>query len=410
MVNCKVILRVCVIITLVIVYVCYFGIPTITEYYKKDTIQVTSTKRFEEGIRFPGITICSSSNRRKWKTSSHVFDILDIENVCKNNQDVEDIGQCVRNGTFNLTEVINKVEHYHFRNRDPEVVSLTYWTSSMTLSSLGMCHSLSYPRLVRHNETLVIWLTPGPKKHKLFIHDPTFFEQKSNNYFIPHKLLDQPEFKTYGIVPTQHVVLNSPPKTVCNEDPSYDFTHCIRSSVVSSTGCQVPWDNVTNTVLDPCNNTNQLYKYGRTYYNFWMADEKETVSLTGCLLPCQYTEYSVIMTPDYFQTNNVTYVAFKMATMDMKYSKEILVFPLIILVGQIGGGLGLFLGFSYPACFDKSISLVVNQVKKHLNKESGDNEKSDEQPLDQETDCSGEFSVEMKEDTLKPRQSLETLV
>ena len=170
-VNYAVILRMSVIISLVIVYLYYSGIPTIQEYYRKDTIQVTTIKRFEEGIQFPGITICSSSKTRKWKTSSHFLNILDIENVCKCNQNIEDISQCVKNGTFNLTEVINKVELHHFGKHDPEVVPLTYWTSSMTLSSLGMCHSLFYPGLVGHYETIVIWLNNGPKKYKLFIHD-----------------------------------------------------------------------------------------------------------------------------------------------------------------------------------------------------------------------------------------------
>ena len=90
------------------------------------------------------------------------------------------------------------------------------------------------------------------------------------------------------------------------------------------------------------------------------------------------------MTPDYIQTNNMTYVAFKMATMDMKYSKEILVFSSISFLGLIGGGLGLFFGFSYLACFDKSMSLVGTKIKKFLNMEEYNDEKSDEPKLDQE--------------------------
>ena len=84
----------------------------------------------------------------------------------------------------------------------------------------------------------------------------------------------------------------------------------------------------------------------------------------------------------------MTYVAFKMATMDMKYSKEILVLSSIYFLGLIGGGLGLFFGFSYLACFDKSMSLIGTKIKKLLNKKGYNDdckdEKNDEPILDQE--------------------------
>ena len=67
--------------------------------------------------------------------------------------------------------------------------------------------------------------------------------------------------------------------------------------------------------------------------------------LTGCLLPCSYTHYS-LSNSNSFASNETEFVI-SYALTDLITEEEMLVFPLDSLVSELGGALGLFLGFSF---------------------------------------------------------------
>ena len=67
--------------------------------------------------------------------------------------------------------------------------------------------------------------------------------------------------------------------------------------------------------------------------------------LTGCLLPCSYTHYS-LSDSNSFASNETEFVI-SYALTDLITEEEMLVFPLDSLVSELGGALGLFLGFSF---------------------------------------------------------------
>ena len=73
-------------------------------------------------------------------------------------------------------------------------------------------------------------------------------------------------------------------------------------------------------------------------------------NMTGCLKPCKYTEYSIGIQL-YEESEDVTNVIIS-ADPIISVKKEILVYPFTSLVAEVGGALGLFLGFSFLMLWD----------------------------------------------------------
>ena len=86
---------------------------------------------------------------------------------------------------------------------------------------------------------------------------------------------------------------------------------------------------------------------------------------TGCLRPCRYTEFSVPTTPLGSSVNlNFTTLKIVFSKSSVVKRKEMLVYPLSSFVAEVGGTLGLFLGFSFLALWDMMENLLAFIQKK----------------------------------------------
>ena len=79
---------------------------------------------------------------------------------------------------------------------------------------------------------------------------------------------------------------------------------------------------------------------------------QEIVETTGCNKPCTYNEYKFTsQTPaeDTLTTTpeNQIFIVFWAVSRTTQVEEEVLLYPLLSLVSDFGGTLGLFLGFSF---------------------------------------------------------------
>ena len=78
---------------------------------------------------------------------------------------------------------------------------------------------------------------------------------------------------------------------------------------------------------------------------------EKTSNRTGCLKPCTYIKYSQ-RTVQLMPTKNSSSLFLRMAESKISFKKELLVYDEISLVSEIGGALGLFVGFSFLSIAD----------------------------------------------------------
>ena len=94
----------------------------------------------------------------------------------------------------------------------------------------------------------------------------------------------------------------------------------------------------------------QYTMFEDSYYQMAKGDRSTIEARTGCLFPCTYIEYRVGHTKQLpFQSSGIWVSFGSLATI---VRKEVYVYPFINLVADLGGTLGLFLGFSFFAVID----------------------------------------------------------
>ena len=163
---------------------------------------------------------------------------------------------------------------------------------------------------------------------------------------------------------TKHIQLNQK-NNPCNEDPNYDFQLCVRNSLTSEVGCRLPWDLWSSSYFPLCSKMDQLNMFHRLYFVMSVSKELEDIiKKTGCLAPCEYKEYKIVLEPDRsYSPKNMLYLGF--TDNKLIIEKELEGYSLISLVSDIGGALGLFLGFSFVMLWDGA-ELIIRKMRKYL--------------------------------------------
>ena len=190
-------------LTFFAVFFRFFGLSTINKFLRRNTMMVASSAPHQGGLHLPAITVCRVGEFGGWKTpfAEKLFTNTFKDN-CNSQENVSDVTRCVSEGTFNISQVINFALLATI-SEPPLLLDLSLWTSKMTLSSLGMCHTLSYSQLVDRYDALIIHLAQDAIDYKIYLYDPKFFVHKTDNYFIPHIYLENPQHKTYRLATTR---------------------------------------------------------------------------------------------------------------------------------------------------------------------------------------------------------------
>jgi hypothetical protein len=235
---------------------------------------------------------------------------------------------------------------------------------------MGLCHTLVYEEAIAF-APLIISLEEA-QDFKIMIHDPSYNIMRFNSHLIPSLWLNNPRGISYFLVATDHVKMNRL-ESPCQEDLTYNFTVCVKTSLARTIGCRLPWDPVLASAA-VCNSTQQLELYESTYFALSFASDAKLVSMTGCLLPCRYEDhlsvsvlawmlypryrqYTLVESMGQFSAVEAT-VTFSFATNDVIVEREEYIFSLESMVSEFGGALGLFLGFSFLGAFEQLVTIA----------------------------------------------------
>ena len=272
---------------------------------------VTSTCTSSAGLPPPAVTICAvGKDSTGWKNGDWQH----------HQTSMEDISLYVKNNQFTLNDTVARV--IIRGGKSSEEVN-PVWISGMAVKTLGVCHTLIYKKPLSSMESLLIILKEEPKSYKVYLHDFTFFLQKSVSFFIPFVLLEKPKGESYEITTSQTTRMNRPGKFECNEDTSYNFNQCITDSLATKMGCLFPWaaEN-SNDKFQMCNTTQRVLEYRDIYNTMYLGNQQYIENQTGCQVPCRYNHYSIVGKPAIFE-GNVTYVSLSFVSTDLTEVQEV---------------------------------------------------------------------------------------
>ena len=162
---------------------------------------------------------------------------------------------------------------------NPIHIDPNLWNSSVTSAIMGMCHTLVYNKPIDKETNFVVTLK---ENFEVFLHDPSFFLLKSDNFFVPHMTLNQPSGKAFRLKAVTKKRMNRKGKFECKSEPGYNFGLCVKKSVGQKAGCNSPWVDHTVDSLPVCNSTKDILRYDTLYNQIFLADEHKLLELTDC--------------------------------------------------------------------------------------------------------------------------------
>jgi hypothetical protein len=206
-------------------------------------------------------------------------------------------------------------------------------------------------------------------KYAVFIHDPTFFIIAFKPVPTPGIRFQMDEgfiFISLYLSVTKHIKMNQKTNP-CNEDPNYDFQLCVRNSLSRKVGCRLPWDLRSSSNIPLCLEMNQIKTFEKLIFEMSYGGSLEAITKkTGCISPCKFKEYKFALDPDRFDMKlNFTLLEVDFADDKVIIEKEVEGYSFISLVSDIGGALGLFLGFSFVMVWD-GVEEIIKKIGKYL--------------------------------------------
>ena len=283
-----------------------------------------------------------------WRGHSEAFtDMIGI--FCNTSTSINETLNCINKQTFDLSKLVENVTYLTSTLTGPEFWNTElfnfFWGKVFTMQStyhLGTNWETSLNLYLNSSLTFSIW-----------IHDKDFFIPTINKDVIPHYLLriKQPEYIWLLIRPIIYNMMDKPDQR-CEPSRSYSFTGCLKNSVSRRVGCRMDWDSWSSEDIPVCSTRMQILQFQEEFYRISETfEQSEVVRYTSCLRPCHFTQYELAAEP-YRSQGDVTHISLVLSSTEVISKTEQKVYRFESFVAEVGGALGLFLGFSFLMVWD----------------------------------------------------------
>ena len=188
--------------------------------------------------------------------------------------------------------------------------------------------------------------------YHIFAHDPKFFFIYNNPKVFPGlKLKLQNGSGTILHISLKKHVDLSRKNNPCNVNPDYDFTKCVIGSLARKVSCKLPWIVLSTGNLSDCTEVVQLRRWSVLSNLIAYGELEESVESTGCEKPCMYDEYILDEEEPYLNTG-ITWINIQFSNKKFLLVTEVKSYSLLSFLSDIGGSLGMFVGFSFLLVWD----------------------------------------------------------
>ena len=163
-------------------------------------------------------------------------------------------------------------------------------------------------------------------------------------------------------------------------------------------GCRLPWDKWSQEERNVCTSRLQFrlfpFDQFRDRHPVWLstihcfrefeqlftilldADMSKITRVTGCKKPCSYKEYNFVNTNlkelayYTFPKDQITFCLWAVSQ-NTHIEEEVLVYSFESLIAELGGSLGLFLGFSFMTIWDGFKNFVTWMINLYTSQKCG---------------------------------------
>lgn len=340
------------IVLLFSIFIIFFGIGQIQSYLKKGVVVEVSHVSYLDSVHGPKLTICPLDPMTEIGWQDYNF------NFCNGKDNFK---ECILGSTYEMKDFTWTKEKFRnssvFFNYTEEITAFSYGNCLTIDGALGTLNS----KIKKENE-LVIPLKTN-LLYAIFIYDPKFFYISEHPRAVPGLRIDlgseiQNKHKRFvKIEIIEHEMLNLANQP-CDEDETYRFADCLRDQFESAAQCRLPWHEQMYGKGDvkTCDTMEEfeMMTMKNGYNSFINSELNEVVQESGCRRPCRYREIRAAGTPRDIPESGSGFMFFvpKLVSTDILRRTEKLSIPFSTLIGNIGGTLGLFLGFSFMMFWD----------------------------------------------------------
>ena len=230
-------------IVLFFLFLTFFGIPSFTQYQKKETIVVKS-EQDTNGIEAPAVTLQTTYNNLGWKSvggKSADWQNFELYEHCKRiNMTID---QCIHNDSIRLTDFLANAKIERNFDYDSAATPLlllnisassAYWREDMTWTALGKYFTFKAPKSIAlKQDYCMTFVLVKNFTFFVFVHDEDFFILTVNplgpptNYWTFQGSSQSSHYQELTL--TRHSKLNLDQRP-CENDPTYSFTKCIKEN------------------------------------------------------------------------------------------------------------------------------------------------------------------------------------
>ena len=230
----------------------FFGIPSLDQYQRKETIVVKSEVD-TNGIEAPFVTLQATRNNFGWKSVDNNTDWykFGLQEHCKRINKTLD--QCIASDSIKLEDFLLDITiGQNFNSTVPLLLNSTtssqLWQEDMANTAFGKFYTFKPPESITLDQHYCMTIVLVRNfTYTVFVHDEKFFSWNANplgppvNYWAFDGSSQRNQYQELTL--TKHKKLNRNQRP-CNEDPSYSFRNCIRESLSKQVNSCKIWLNL----------------------------------------------------------------------------------------------------------------------------------------------------------------------
>ena len=150
-------------------------------------------------------------------------------------------------------------------------------------------------------------------------------------------------------------------KTPCQPEPrTEEINTCIQHHIEKKMACQLPWHN-ESTIYPRCTRPEQYDKFISLYNDITGKQEAQIAEITGCLPSCQREEFEMKLINRMIEplVDGKRQISgyFYYPTRRYKEKYHFYAYTIGDFLADMGGYVGLLLGYSALTCYDSFIYL-----------------------------------------------------